>query len=777
MATSEKQLLTIYNSSQDYIGLINLSPEGTYIVKSINQTTVRFFRKLGLLKHETDVIGVELQELFKDIYDLSDKAIEYRMKNIAAVFEGHEVFKYESVFSPKGKQISLHFETVISPIIDDNGRCTQALYVARDITKSHERKAKIIASERRLSMVFNGARDTSFIFDIKKDGKLVFADANQAFIDATKEFIPAQEVKNLYGKDAHYFLSVFMRHPPEVVEKRLKGIQGIIKDKKTVEYNEHYNLNDGQRLDLEVTATPILNNEGECEQLLFVSRNITKKVEAQRALAISEKRLSTIYNSSQDIIALIKISQDRAFLVESINQTGIQFLQQSNMIQSPEKLIDLNMELVFAELFALTPSLVQERMDGLNQVFEDQKTITYRSPLNLPGKDIFIDFETVISPVLDPSGKCSHLLYTARNISESEAAKRKLIANERRLASIFNSTTDQMAIVDITQPNKFILEDTNHSFNISWDKAGTPINIKDLYNQDIIPYIQQLMQFSPSYFAKILKQINSIIVEKKPFTFEELYNAPNEKRYNLDISIAPILNKEGNCAKLLFVIRDVTLKTKAKEQLISKILETEDRERSRFAKELHDSLGQILTAASINFDIAKKGIENLPDDQQEKFRAGLRFLKEAIDESRNIAHNLMPQSISDFGYVLTIESLLDNLGQGTNIQFTFYNNLNKTRLSEEIELSLYRVTQEAINNILKHSKATQVTIQLIKHQDSLILTIEDNGKGFNKLEHIASFGLNSMKNRAQAHSGVLDIDSHPGKGTSITLEIPTDFVN
>ncbi|MFT7605584.1 MAG: signal transduction histidine kinase [Saprospiraceae bacterium] len=241
----------------------------------------------------------------------------------------------------------------------------------------------------------------------------------------------------------------------------------------------------------------------------------------------------------------------------------------------------------------------------------------------------------------------------------------------------------------------------------------------------------------------------------------------------MDITITAILNEENICTKLLLVIRDNTLKHRAKENMIFKILETEDRERSRFAKELHDSLGQNLTAASLTFNQVKKSTDELSPDTRKSFETGIKFLKEAIDESRNIAHNLMPQAIKDFGYVLAVEGLLEDLSQTTGIEFTFYNNLNDERLSSDHELSLFRITQEAIQNILKHAEATKVTIQLIKHIDSIILSIEDNGKGFDsKTLKTKSFGLNSMKARSSALSGVIDIDGFPGKGVLITLEIP-----
>ena len=92
---------------------------------------------------------------------------------------------------------------------------------------------------------------------------------------------------------------------------------------------------------------------------------------------------------------------------------------------------------------------------------------------------------------------------------------------------------------------------------------------------------------------------------------------------------------------------------------------------------------------------------------------------------------------------MAVENMLENIGDSANIQFTIYSNLGEKRLSENIELSLFRITQEAVNNIIKHAAATTVTIQLMHYEDTAILTIEDNGKGFdvNSVDENRKFGL------------------------------------
>jgi two-component system NarL family sensor kinase len=212
----------------------------------------------------------------------------------------------------------------------------------------------------------------------------------------------------------------------------------------------------------------------------------------------------------------------------------------------------------------------------------------------------------------------------------------------------------------------------------------------------------------------------------------------------------------------------------AQFKVVSSILDTEDRERKRISKEIHDSIGQTLSAITLNMDMVKKDKEALGDKAKQKLATSIELLHQAVSEARSISHNLMPVILSDFGYEVSVENMLESIGDVDATQYKFYTNLNGKRLPDNIELSLFRITQEAVNNIIKHSEATEVTIQLMQHADMAILTVEDNGKGFD-LDHLSEssiFGLNSMKNRALSIHGTYILDSTPGRGTIITVEVP-----
>ena len=150
------------------------------------------------------------------------------------------------------------------------------------------------------------------------------------------------------------------------------------------------------------------------------------------------------------------------------------------------------------------------------------------------------------------------------------------------------------------------------------------------------------------------------------------------------------------------------------------------------------------------------------------------MINDAIDEGREMSHSIMPKSLEDYGLIPSIKSLVNKIQLSKTFDIKFHCNADdKVRFPIEIENNLYRVAQEAINNIIKHSEAEVVILQLVVHQKSVIFTIEDDGKGFVKDDPEGGFGLGlqNLKNRILSIGGDLQIDSHSGYGTLITIEV------
>ena len=225
---------------------------------------------------------------------------------------------------------------------------------------------------------------------------------------------------------------------------------------------------------------------------------------------------------------------------------------------------------------------------------------------------------------------------------------------------------------------------------------------------------------------------------------------------------------------------DITKDKRKTQDILEAVLKTEDTERSRISREIHDGLQQTLIISSLNFQAAKKEITDLSWLAAEKFEAGWKYLQTSITQSRSVAHSLMPKAIVDFGVISAFESLIDEMNKTSErTEFSFYHNFEDERLdNNQIEVTLYRILQEAINNIVKYAKATRVDVQLKDYDDIIMLTVEDNGVGFDTTDiknKSTGLGLKSMQNRLDAINGFLEIDSAPGRGTTILVEINKTF--
>jgi|GEM_PF-3298726 len=350
-----------------------------------------------------------------------------------------------------------------------------------------------------------------------------------------------------------------------------------------------------------------------------------------------------------------------------------------------------------------------------------------------------------------------------------------------------------MDITDIKQAQT-LLEENNRQLQLIIENI--PAVIFNCFNDDqytmtfISEYVEKVTGYKPddfinnktlSYMDIIhpddIRPLNSIITrafennERYSVTYR-IYNKAGEIRWLSETGEFQSHKEPADQNKINGIIFDITNNILAEEQKLAAIINSTDAERTRLAREIHDNIQQTMVSAYFNFESLKKEIDHLSEKQQGRLKLGLESLNQSIEDTRTLARNLMPKQIEDFGLVDSLEHLISNLDK--NIKFDFYYN-KKERFNRNIELNLYRITQEALNNAIKHSKAKEVFIQLLSYEHSITLTIEDDGVGFdpNKTDIVHNgFGMYSMKSRAMNIGARIDISSSPNGGTYIIVETP-----
>jgi signal transduction histidine kinase len=222
------------------------------------------------------------------------------------------------------------------------------------------------------------------------------------------------------------------------------------------------------------------------------------------------------------------------------------------------------------------------------------------------------------------------------------------------------------------------------------------------------------------------------------------------------------------------LIQEQKIKELEKEKQLASVyyaLEGEEKERSRLARDLHDGLGGLLSGAKMSFNSFKESYV-INSEQADSFTHALGLLNKSITELQRVAHNMMPQAILTSGLKDAVTEFCDSINTGApiSVKFQFFG-IDK-KISYNYEIAIYRIIQELVNNILKHSKATEAIVQLVQEEERICITVQDNGTGFDTANLIESHGhgLNNIRLRVESLNGHYEISSNPGAGTEVTIE-------
>lgn len=224
------------------------------------------------------------------------------------------------------------------------------------------------------------------------------------------------------------------------------------------------------------------------------------------------------------------------------------------------------------------------------------------------------------------------------------------------------------------------------------------------------------------------------------------------------------------------LMQETKLKTgmmKQQELATKAVIEAEENERQRIAKDLHDGLGQMMSAAKMNLSAFESEIIFSNNEQKLSYEKIIRLVDDGCKEVRQVSHNMMPNALLKNNLADAIRDFVDKLNNKT-MKVHLYTEGMEDRIDANIEIVLYRVLQECVNNVIKHSGATTLDISLIRDKDGISATVEDNGRGFDKTDDkkYEGIGLKNISTRIEYLKGKVDFDSAPGRGTVVALHVP-----
>jgi len=215
------------------------------------------------------------------------------------------------------------------------------------------------------------------------------------------------------------------------------------------------------------------------------------------------------------------------------------------------------------------------------------------------------------------------------------------------------------------------------------------------------------------------------------------------------------------------------LETEKKLMATEAVLKGEEQERTRLAKDLHDGLGGMLSGIKYSLN-SMKGNLIMTAENQQAFERSMDMLDSSIREMRRVAHNMMPEALVKFGLDAAIKDFCNDINQSGALQVSYQSiGMQDAHIDQTISITVYRVVQELLNNTMKHAGARNAIVQLSRREQQLTVTVEDDGRGFDKslLRQGSGIGWNNIRNRVDFLKGKMDIDTQPGQGTSVHIEL------
>lgn len=356
----------------------------------------------------------------------------------------------------------------------------------------------------------------------------------------------------------------------------------------------------------------------------------------------------------------------------------------------------------------------------------------------------------------------------------------------RRLKQYERSISTYKESLELTQKNGFtsgiyyIYEAMAQSYSESGDyKNAYDYYIRYMHNKDSIftaEKSQQIFELETKYrTATKEKEIQKLSAEKREKNIL-LYTLASFIVLILVLAFYVLRNYRNKK-----VIQEQTIELKEQKiqelekerQLIAtkSVLEGEEAERARLANDLHDGLGGLLSGVKLNLSTMKENAV-LTSENLSAFNHALGLLDTSIKELRRIAHNMMPETLMHYGLKTAIQDFAAQVAGGQySIGFSAFG--DDFRYKRELELTLYRITQELVNNAIKHAGASRIDVQLFLEAGRVCVQVTDNGKGFDaKLADRSGDGkgLMNIRDRVNVMDGKFDITSEPGKGTEAIVE-------
>ncbi len=269
------------------------------------------------------------------------------------------------------------------------------------------------------------------------------------------------------------------------------------------------------------------------------------------------------------------------------------------------------------------------------------------------------------------------------------------------------------------------------------------------------------------HFQKLIHEVNRSKRENhQPYSFL-FYVSPNVP-YTIKISVSE--------QEIIIIAEKINIKEEVETGSVQAILEGQENERRRIGREIHDGIGPLLSYIKFSFDNIAEEVDRKGVSQPELLKSISETIDVVSDDLRSLSHRLVPRTLDEFGLYSAFYTLISKLNESKKVAVEFYTNIDsELRFDKDIELTIYRCAQELLNNAIKYAKARLILVQIILHRESVVLMVEDDGIGFDKIklpQNHPGIGLTNVETRVKLLEGEYNLDTKKDRGTAVSIEIP-----
>jgi PAS domain S-box-containing protein len=615
----------------------------------------------------------------------------------------------------------------VSLMRDHEGRPTHFVLLTEDITEHKLTEATLREVLSRNEAILASVADVHIVLD--RGWRVLYA--NDAAVQAMR-----RSRSDLLG------CTLWELYPDIVATELERQYRRAMNDRVPVAFEFHYSTHDTW-WENRFYPTP--------EGLAVFATDISDRKRAQSARRLAELKYSQIFENAGE--GIFQSTPEGHYL------TANPALAHIHGFDSPRELIESCKD-ISREIY-VDPA----RREEFKRLLESQGKVREfeHESFRKDGRKIWISVNA--RAVRDETGKVLYYEGTVQDISERKRAENALRESEERYRELFENSKDAIYVHDMS--GRYT------SVNRAAERLSgyTREELIGRHFSDVV---------TPEYARQVREQLCRRLEESGETTYEVELITKQGQRLPVEVS-SRLIVENGLPIGVQGCMRDISERKRAQQASRTysrQLIEAQEAERRRLSLELHDQLGQILTAVKMNLHALRNNCTSA--DVVRSIEDNLRVIDEAVDQVRDLSVDLRPLLLDDFGLIVALRWYLDRQAKnsGVNVEFVSLSLSEDDRLPAPLETACFRIVQEGVTNIVRHAHATRISVRLERTGTDLMLVIGDDGTGFDVKavrsngSGAATLGLRGMEERAQALAGTLTIDSAPGLGTQICVSFP-----